>query len=219
MFNDWNSETQIHPLPELAHCAIFDLLSELRQSRWSSKGRKFTSLSRFRITAMHSSVKILWGVHFSCMKVRQLLYLQTETHSWWPTGKTSLNYFDLIKSLNKKQRFHSVINKQFLRIRVILISWLFQHLFSFRLAWEGARRTGRTKNRPRTSLRIRLNSDMMPTLSHYQYKWQSCFFKCAHNYVDRFLIKIRTNRSYVTYFKFIETNTPMNDIFPISVTL
>ena len=44
---------------------------------------------------------------------------------------------------------------------------------------------------------------MMPTLSHYQYKWQSCFFKCAHDYVDRFLIKIRTNRSYVTYFKFI----------------
>ena len=44
---------------------------------------------------------------------------------------------------------------------------------------------------------------MMPTLSQYQYKWQSCFFKCAHNYVDRFLIKIRTNRSYVIYFKFI----------------
>ena len=101
-----------------------------------------------------------------------------------------MNYFDLIKSLNKKQIFHSGINKQFLRIRVILISRLFQHLFSFRLAWEGAKRTGRTKNRPRTSLRIRLNSDMMPTLSQYQYKWQSCFFKCAHNYDDRFLIKI-----------------------------
>ena len=65
---------------------------------------------------------------------------------------------------------------------------------------------------------------MMPTLLQYQYKWQSCFFKCAHNYVDRFLIKIRTNRSYVIYFKFItfiqtsETNTPMNDIFLKSVT-
>ena len=53
------------------------------------------------------------------MKVRQLLYLQTEIHSQWPRDKTSLNYFDLIKSLNKKQRFHSRINKQFLRIRVI----------------------------------------------------------------------------------------------------
>lgn len=65
---------------------------------------------------------------------------------------------------------------------------------------------------------------MMPTLLQYQYKWQSCFFKCAHNYVDRFLLKIRTNRSYVIYFKFItfiqtfETNTPMNDIFLKSVT-